>query len=348
MCRIGEDLLGNSMIALNDILAAARRISGGADHMPMVPSPFMSDVIGHAFWLKLENMQATGAFKLRGALNAVSALPDDVPGVVCCSTGNHGRAVAYAAARRGLRAVVCMSNLVPQAKRDGVRALGAELRIEGVSQDDALSAAQDLVQQEGLVEISPFDDPFVIAGQGTIGLEMLSAVPDLHHLLVPLSGGGLAAGVACAAKAINPKIKVTGITMDRGAAMDAAINAGQPVLVPEYASLADSLGGGIGLHNQLSFPMCRDLLDDVVLVAEDEIYHAMQVLYYEDRIVAEGACVVGLAACLSGKVTPNGPTGTIITGRNVDMHQFTQVVTGQDIQLGDLIVKGQRYDSYIA
>lgn len=345
---LGLQMNGAQMIALHDILSAARRISGVADHTPMVPSPFMSAATQHPFFLKLENTQATGAFKLRGALNAVASLPSDARGVVCCSTGNHGRGVAYAAAQRGLRAVICMSNLVPQAKVDGIRALGAEVRIEGVSQDYALAAAQRLVQAEGLIDISPFDDPLVIAGQGTIGLEMLSAQPDLQHLLVPLSGGGLAAGVACAAKAINPKIKVTGITMDRGAAMDASIRAGRPIIVPEFPSLADSLGGGIGMENQLSFPMCRDLLDDVILVTEEEIYHAMQVLYYEDRIVAEGACVVGMAACLSGKITPQGPTATIITGRNVDMYQFTQVITGQDIELGEYTVKGQPYAQPIA
>jgi threonine dehydratase len=236
-----------------------------------------------------------------------------------------------------------MSELVPRAKVEGIRALGAEVHICGRSQDDALAESQRLVAAEGLVEISPFDDPLVIAGQGTIGLEMLMARPDLDHLLIPLSGGGLAAGIAVAARAIRPSIRLTGVTMDRGAAMHLSIAAGRPVEVEEVPSLADSLGGGIGLANRLSFPLCRDLLDETVLVTEEEIYHAMQVLYYEDRIVAEGACVVGLAACLSGKVTPQGPTATVITGRNLDMEMFTRVVTGQDIRLGDMTVKGRPY-----
>lgn len=329
--------------SLADILAARRVIRGVADATPFVPSPFMTRASGQDFLLKLENMQPIGAFKLRGAVNAVMALPDTVGGVTCCSTGNHGRGVAFAAARRGMKAVICMSKLVPQAKVDGIRALGADVRIVGHTQDEAMHESQRLCEAEGLVEISPFDDPKVIAGQGTIGLEILEARPDLATLLVPLSGGGLAAGVSVAAKAINPKIRVVGITMDRGAAMYASIRAGHPVEVPEYASLADSLGGGIGLENRLSFPLCRDNLDDVVLVTEEEIRHAMQVLYYEDRIVAEGASVVGLAAVLAGKVASDGPIGTIVTGRNLDMAAFTRIMAGEDVQIGDLSVKGKHY-----
>jgi len=329
---------------LADILAAAQVIRGVADGTPLVPSPFMTEASGQEFLLKLENMQPIGAFKLRGALNAVAAL-GDVPGVTCCSTGNHGRGVAFAARARGLRAVICMSQLVPEAKVAGIRALGAEVRIAGRSQDDALALAQRLVVEEGLREISPFDDAGVIAGQGTIGLEILAKRPDTETLLVPLSGGGLAAGVALAAKSIRPDIRVVGVSMNRGAAMHESLRAGRPVAVEEVASLADSLGGGIGMENRLSFPMCRDLLDEVVLVSEEEIYRAMQVLYYEDRIVAEGACVVGLAAVLSGKIKLRGPSATIVTGRNLDMEMFTRVVTGQDVVLGDVTVKGRRYDA---
>ena len=330
-------------LALSDILAARQTLRGTADATPLVPSPFMAAQSGQDFLLKLENMQPIGAFKLRGAMNAVMSLPEGTAGVTCCSTGNHGRGVAFAAARRGIRAVICMSELVPQAKVDGIKALGAEVRICGTSQDEALAESLRSVEQDGLVEISPFDDPLVIAGQGTIGLELLEARPDLDTLLVPLSGGGLAAGVALAAKAINPDIRVIGITMEHGAAMKASIEAGHPVEVEEVPSLADSLGGGIGMENRLSFPLCRDLLDDILLVTEEEIYHAMQVLFYEDRIVAEGACVVGLAACLSGKITLTGPTATIITGRNLDMQMFHRIMAGEDIRLGDTIVKGKPY-----
>lgn len=329
---------------LHHILDARNRIRGVADNTPLIPSPFMSKLAGQDFLMKMETMQPVGAFKLRGAMSAVMALPDDVQGVTCCSTGNHGRGVAYAAQRRGMKAVICMSELVPQAKVDGIKALGADVRIVGKTQDEAMQESQRLCDLEGLVEISPFDNPHVISGQGTIGLEMLEARPDLEMLLVPLSGGGLAAGVATAAKAIKPGIKVMGISMDRGAAMHVSIDAGKPVEVPEFASLADSLGGGIGLQNRLSFPICRDLLDDIILVTEDEILRAMQVMFYEDRIVAEGASVVGQAAMLAGKLPkPDGPVATIVTGRNLDMPTFAKLMTGQDVTIGDLEMKGKTY-----
>jgi threonine dehydratase len=331
-------------VTLADILAARRVIRGVADATPFVPSPFMSARAGCEFLMKLESMQPIGAFKLRGAMNAVAALPEGVAGVTCCSTGNHGRGVAFAAARRRIRAVICMSNLVPSAKVEGIRALGAEVRIVGTSQDEAMAESLRLCAAEGLVEVSPFDDPRVIAGQGTCGLEMMEARPDLAAILVPLSGGGLAAGVAVAAKAVDPSVRVIGVTMERGAAMAESLRAGHPMEVTEHASLADSLGGGIGMENRLSFPLCRALLDDVVLVSEEEIRDAMQVLYFEDRMVAEGGAVVGLAAVLSGKVrASDGPIATIITGRNLDMGIFTRIVSGEDVVIGDLTVKGRAY-----
>ncbi|WP_186400315.1 hydroxyectoine utilization dehydratase EutB [Stappia sp. P2PMeth1] len=327
-------------VDLADILAARRAIAGIAARTPMVPSL----AVDGDLLLKLETAQPIGAFKLRGALNAVAAVPDGAPGVTCCSTGNHGRGVAFAARAAGLRAVICMSELVPQAKVEGIRALGAEVRIAGRSQDEAHAESRRLAREEGLIEISPFDDPLVIAGQGTIGLEMLEDRPDLAAILVPLSGGGLAAGVALAAKAIKPSIRVVGVTMERGAAMFASIRAGHPVEVEEVASLADSLGGGIGLDNRLTFALCRDLLDDCVLVTEQEIYEAMQALYYEDRMVAEGASVVGIAAMRAGRLPAfDGPVATILTGRNVDMITFTDIVVGRGIRLGEVEVKGRGY-----
>jgi threonine dehydratase len=333
-------------LTLADIFRAQKTIAGTATDTPLVPSPFMSRFCGQEFLLKLENMQPIGAFKLRGAMNAIANLPEGTAGVACCSTGNHGRGVAYAARERGLKAVVCMSSLVPQAKVDGIRALGADVRITGTSQTDALAESRRLRDTEGFAVISPFDDPLVIAGQGTIGLEVLAARPDLDTILVPLSGGGLAGGIALAAKTIKPEIRVIGISMDRGAAMHESLAAGHPVEVTEVESLADSLGGGIGMDNEYSFALCRDHLDDTVLVTEEDIYAAMQALYYEDRIVAEGGSVVGIAALLSGKLgKPKGPTATIVTGRNLDMGLFTAIMTGEDVQLGDRKVRGRRHGS---
>lgn len=331
-------------LSLADILAARRRIAGVALRTPLVSSLAVAARGGPELLLKLETTQPIGAFKLRGAVNAVLTLDPAATGVTCCSTGNHGRAIAYAARARGLKAVICMSPLVPCAKVDGIRALGAEVRIVGRSQDDALAESRRLAAEEGLVEISPFDDPLVIAGQGTIGLELLEDRPDLEAILIPLSGGGLAAGVALAARAIKPSIRLIGITMERGAAMAASVRAGRPVEVEEVASLADSLGGGIGLDNRHSFQMCRALLDDYVLVTEEEIYEAMQSLYFEDRMVAEGASVVGIAALRSGRLQSlTGPVATILTGRNVDMAVFTDVVAGRDVRLGDITLRGRPY-----
>lgn len=331
-------------LALSDILAARQVIRGVADATPFVPSPYMSGKVGQDFLLKLENMQPIGAFKLRGAMNAVASLAGDVTGVTCCSTGNHGRGVAHAAGLRGMRAVICMSRLVPQAKIDGIRALGAEVHIGGESQDEAQAESRRLAERDGLAEISPFDDPHVVAGQGTIGLEMMEARPDLDMVLVPLSGGGLAAGVALAVKAINPAVRVIGISMDRGAAMQASLMAGHPVQVTEVPSLADSLGGGIGMDNALTFDLCRSHLDAVILVTEEDIRDAMQALFFEDRIVAEGASVVGLAAALAGKLPEaRGPIATIVTGRNLDMALFHRIMGGEDVTLGDVVVKGRRH-----
>ncbi|MCO6185283.1 hydroxyectoine utilization dehydratase EutB [Rhizobium sp. L1K21] len=331
-------------LSMSDILAARKTISGKVIRAPLLPSRYFSERAGAPFFMKMETMQPTGAFKLRGATNAALNAPEGTTKLTCCSTGNHGRAVAHAAHTLGLQATICMSSLVPKAKVDGIIALGAQAHIKGRSQDEALAECRRLSQSEGVYEIPPFDHPLVIAGQGTIGLEMLEDQPDMAAILVPLSGGGLAAGVALAAKSINPKIKVIGITMERGAAMFASVQAGRPVEVEEVASLADSLGGGIGLDNQLTFTMCRDLLDDIILVSEDEIYHAQQALYYEEAQVAEGASVVGIAALLAGKLPIiNGPIGTIITGRNLDMGDFTRIIAGEDITLGNDHLKGRPY-----
>ena len=349
-CQSGSDIAyrrgdaPSTSVTLERIEAARRTIADTAVVTPLVPSTHLSELSGAEFLLKLEIAQPIGAFKLRGAANAIFNLSDGVEGVTCCSTGNHGRGVAFAARKRGIRAVVCMSSLVPQAKVAGIRVLGADVRIVGESQDDAHAESLRLVREEGLVEISPFDDPFVIAGQGTIGLELLEQRPDIRAILVPLSGGGLAGGIAFAAKQIARDVRVIGITMERGAAMHASLRAGRPVEVEEVASLADSLGGGIGLENRLSFALCRDYLDDVVLVSEEEIYRAMQTLYYEDRIVCEGASAVGIAALQAGKLPPgDGPIAAVITGRNVDMRIHADIMQGRDVVLGNLTVKGRVY-----
>ncbi|RUW26138.1 hydroxyectoine utilization dehydratase EutB [Mesorhizobium sp. M4B.F.Ca.ET.215.01.1.1] len=320
-----------SAITLADIRAARERIAGKVERTPNVQSQSLTDRIGHPVHLKLEHHQTTGAFKLRGASNAIASLsPEDkTRGVVAASTGNHGRALAHAARLDGIRAVICMSRLVPDNKLDAIRRLGAEIRIVGNSQDDAQKEVEKLVGEQGLVMLPPFDHPDIIAGQGTLGLEIIEQVPDAASVLVPLSGGGLASGVAAAVKGVSPNTKVIGVTMARGAAMKASLDAGRPVEVEELPTLADSLGGGIGLDNRLTFGMCRDLLDDVILLSEDEIATGIRHAYEQEREIVEGAGAVGIAALLAGKVKTAGPAVLILSGRNIDMALHRRIVCGE-------------------
>ena len=331
-------------VDFKSVVAAQSLLSGFIDKTALIPSHYLSQTLKNEVFLKLENTQPIGAFKIRGALNAVFNLPKRTEVVTCCSTGNHGRGIAYAANLAGIKAVIFMSSLVPQVKIDAIKSLGAKVILCGENQEDAEFACQQAVFENGFVDVSPFDDPYVIAGQGTIGLEILDQKPDINSIVLPLSGGGLAAGVALAVKEIKPKIKVFGVTMENGAAMHVSIKNGKPTEVVETASLADALGGGIGSDNKYTFPICEKFLDDTFTVSENEIYHAMQTLYYEDRIIAEGSCVVGIAALLSKKIpSVSGPIATVITGRNVNMSMYTDIINGRDIELGNSIIKGHTY-----
>jgi threonine dehydratase len=318
-------------VALEEITSAAKRIAGHVLRTPMAESGVLSSLCGVPVHLKLESQQRTGAFKLRGATNAVLSLTADERqrGVVAASTGNHGRALAFAARSVGSRATICMSSLVPENKVAEVRRLGADVRIIGKSQDEAQEEVERLVAEEGLVMVPPFDNAAVIAGQGTIGLEIIEDLPEVASVLVPLSGGGLASGIAAAIKGLRPDAKVIGISMERGAAMNASIDAGRPVLVEELPTLADSLGGGIGLDNRLTFRMCCDLLDEVVLVCEREIAEGIRHAYEQEREIVEGAGAVGIAALLAGKVRLAGPVVALLSGRNIDMALHRRVINSQ-------------------
>ncbi|MER8911187.1 hydroxyectoine utilization dehydratase EutB [Mesorhizobium sp. M0854] len=322
-----------SRISLSEIHAARERIAGKVERTPTVPSRSLSQHLDAPVYLKLEHRQTTGAFKLRGASNAIASLTaeEKARGVVAASTGNHGRALAYAAQSQGIHATICMSRLVPQNKLDEIRRLGAEIRIVGNSQDDAQREVERLVAEEGLIMLPPFDHPAIVAGQGTLGLEIIEQVPDAALVLVPLSGGGLAAGVAAAVKGVSPATKVMGVSMARGAAMKASLDAGHPVLVEELPTLADSLGGGIGLDNRLTFSMCRDLLDDVILLSEDEIAAGIRHAYEQEREIVEGAGAVGIAAVLAGKIRASGPTVLVLSGRNIDMTLHRKIICGEAI-----------------
>jgi len=321
-----------SPLTLADVYRARQRLAGRVALTPLVPSPSLSAHANAPVYLKLETVQPTGSFKLRGATNAIAQLAGQgATRVVTASTGNHGRALAYAARTLGLEAAVCMSSLVPRNKVDAVAALGARVVIAGKSQDDAQVAAQRLVREDGYVFVPPFDDLSVIAGQATIGLEILEALPDAATLVVPLSGGGLFGGVAFAAKQIRPSLAAIGVSMKRGAAMHASLAAGRPVDVEESETLADSLGGGIGIENRHTFALTRLLADDVVLLDEAAIARGIVHAYREERLVVEGAGAVGMAALLEGRVPhaarTAGPIVVVVSGANIDMALHRRIVT---------------------
>lgn len=317
-------------LQLQDIYLARQRIESLVRRTPMEHSPSLSRLMGVTVYLKLEALQITGSFKLRGASNAVAQLSPEqkAQGVVTASTGNHGRALAYAASQQGVKAIVCLSHLVPANKVQAIRDLGAEVCIVGQSQDDAQREAERIARELGATFLPPFDHPAIIAGQGTLGLEILEQQPEVAQVLVPLSGGGLFAGVALALKSAHPAIQVHGISMALGAAMHASLVAGQPVDVEELPTLADSLGGGIGLDNRYTFAMARQLHDDLHLLSEASIANAIRHAYHHERLVLEGAAVVGIAALLDGLVEPRGPIVLVVSGRNVDTEQHARVIAG--------------------
>ena len=310
------------------ILEARNRIRGRVLHTPLRPAQGLAQRIGAPVLIKCEHYQTTGSFKLRGATNAVLSLSEQGrrAGVIAASTGNHGRAVAHAGKAAGVKATICLSKLVPENKVAAIKALGADARIVGMSQDDAQREVDRLVKAEGMVEVPPFDHEAVIAGQGTLGLEIVEDAPALETLLVPLSGGGLISGVALAVKTLKPECRIVGITMERGAAMVASLAAGHPVDVVEEPTLADSLGGGIGLTNKHTFAMVSALVDETVLVSEEEIAAGIRYAYEDEGEVIEGGAAVGIAALLAGKVKPDGPTAVVLSGKNIAADKHRSII----------------------
>lgn len=327
--------MASNHLALVDLYRARKMIGGCVRRTPLVESNSLNEICGGDIRLKLEHHQLTGSFKLRGASNAVLNLTpaQNQNGVVGVSTGNFGRGLAYAAKRAGVKCVICMSNLVPKNKVEGIKALGAEVRIVGQSQDEAQIEVDRIVADQGMVTLDPFDHPDVIAGQGTLGLELMEQWPQLQTVVVPLSGGGLISGIALAVKSINPSSRVIGVTMEKGAAMYESIKVGKPVQVEEYASLADSLGGGIGLNNQYTFDMVRELVDDCILVSETEIAEAIRHAYWQEKQIIEGGGAVAIAALLAAKIESTGNMVLVLSGCNIDMPLHHRIIGGEDVQL---------------
>lgn len=314
---------------LADIIAARKRIRGMAALTPLRPSDAMSRHCGAPVYFKLETMQPTGAFKVRGAANHILSLSADQrrAGVITVSTGNHGRAVAYVACALAIRCVVCLSSLVPANKIAAIEALGAEVDVGGADQDAAMERAIARACAEGMTLVPPFDHPAVIAGQGTIGLEIAEDLLPVGTVIAPLSGGGLIGGIAAALKPIDPRIRVVAIASERCPAMLESLKAGWPVMVEERSSLADLLGGGIGLENAYSFPLVRDLVDEVWVVGEDATADAIRLAFIHERLVLEGAAATGIAALIQAPAgTFPGPIVVVVTGDNIDRRTWLAII----------------------
>ena len=319
-----------SDLSLAHVLAAAKRIAPLARRTPLMQTlPLATEAGAAGVHLKLECLQNTGAFKVRGASNRILSLSEEerARGVITFSTGNHGKAVSYVAGRLGIPAVVCVSEHVPRYRVDKIRALGAEVVVSGDSQDEAELEYERIKKERDMIPVVPFDDPYVVAGQGTIGLEMMSDEPALDAILVPLSGGGLLAGVALAAKLIKPEIRVIGVSISQSPAMLRSVEAGRPVTVEEKDTLADSLLGGIGVENHYTLPVIEEFVDEHVEIDEPEIEAAMYYALSEHSLVIEGGAAVGIAALQTGKVKVEGArAGIVVSGSSVELSQYLAVM----------------------
>jgi threonine dehydratase len=340
-----------SDVTMLDIYRARQTIAAIARRTPLVHSPLLTERIGssgfgeladpaastgsRAVYLKLESLQVTGSFKVRGAANKMLNLTaaEKERGVVTGSSGNHGRAVAYVASRLGVHAVICVSAQVPGNKADAIRRLGAEIVQYGNSYDDSVSHALWLAQDRGLTMIDSFDDPFVIAGQGTIGLELLEDLPEIDTAIVPLAGGGLLGGIALALKSANSAIRVVGVSMERAPVMYYSLKVGAPVEI-----IAHALAGGLGRDNQYTFRMAQELVDDVVLVSEGAIAQAMAFALRKHHLVVEGAGAVGIAALLQQRVRQIGRNVVVVvSGRNARIPLLLMLAQECDGTGGDLV-----------
>ncbi len=321
---------------LLDFERARRAVADVALVTPLLEVPELSERLGRPVLLKLENLQVTGSFKVRGAASRLAALTPDERrrGVVACSSGNHGRAVAYVAERLGIPAIVCVPEWVDPVKLAGIRRHGAETVLAGPTFDEAEAHALELARTGDRVYVSAYDDPRVIAGQGTLALEVLDALDVVPAaFLVPLSGGGLAGGIAAGLQrrlgADAPS--TVAVTAERASVMLRSVEIGHPVELPEEETLANALSGGIGLDNRNSFPLVRDLVGRHVVVTEDDIATAMAFAFSELHVIVEGGGAVGLAALLTGRwhdgaLPEERPVVVVVSGGNVDLATLSAVL----------------------
>ena len=260
-------------ITARDFWAAKKRIKPYVTRTPLIYSKALSDITKANVYIKAENLQAIGAFKVRGAANKLLSISEEQKaiGVSTFSTGNHGMAVAYMANRLGISAQICMSRYVPQVKVDAIGQWNPTIKQDWETQDEAQKYCEELQEKEGVMIIPPFDDKYILCGQGTIGLEIIEDLPEVDTIIAPLSGGGLLSGISLSSKMSVPDIKVIGTCMFGGAAMVESLKVGKPIEIPEDTTFADSLLGGIGLDNQYTFDIVKDYVDEIHQIAEEEI-----------------------------------------------------------------------------
>lgn len=316
-------------VALDDILDAARRLSGVAHRTPVLRSRTLDGLVGAQVFLKCENFQRVGAFKFRGAYNAISRLPPDqlAKGVAAYSSGNHAQAVALAATELGTTAVIVMPEDTPESKLDATAGYGAEIVTYDRYGGDRVAIGQALAAERGLALIPPYEHPHVIAGQGTAALELLDEVGPLDALVVPVGGGGLMAGTATAVKGRDPGTRLIGVEPEGGDDTKRSLEAGQRVSIVVPRTIAD--GQAADTPGELTFSINRRLVDEVVLVTDDEIRAAMRLAFERLKIVVEPSGASGLAALLAGRLDrPPARVGVIISGGNISPQRFAQLCGG--------------------
>lgn len=326
------------MISLADIEAADRRIRPTIHVTPCEYSETFSGVSGNRVYFKLENLQMTGSFKERGALNKLLLMtPEERSrGVICASAGNHAQGVAYHATRLGIRALIYMPEHAPITKVNATERYGAEVVLFGKSFDEALAEAQRVGMADGLTFVHAFDDEAVIAGQGTCGLEILTQNPFMEAVVVPVGGGGLIGGIACALKETNPKIKVIGVQTARIPSMQAALDKHEPVELAAASTIADGIA--VRKAGALTLPLVEKYVDEIVTVEEEEIASAILYLLEREKTVAEGAGAAAVAALLHHKVALKGKkTVALVCGGNIDVIFLSRIIERGMVKDGRLV-----------
>lgn len=330
-------------VTADDVVAARERIADVVRPTPILPSATLSERLGAEVALKAENLQRTGSFKVRGAANKVSRLGSAcATGVVTGSAGNHAQALAHAAQARGVPCEVFMPEGAPLSKVEGAEALGARVILGGETVHECLAAAAERAEAAGMTVVHPYDDPDVIAGQGTLGLELLEAVPDLGKVVIPIGGGGLASGVAVAVKSARPEIEVVGVQVETCAAFADSLRGGEVVEAPRPLTIADGIA--VKRPGRVTLPLAREWLDGVVTVAEDEIAEAIVLLLEKAKQVVEGAGAVGVAALMFGHTEParSGTTVAILSGGNVDAGLLAEVARRHETEMGRRLIVQSR------